>query len=56
MYVGFGYSSRSEEDAFKKAIKMVKEIGVKINSLLIVITAQRNFKLKSYLIRKLLSL
>ncbi len=33
MYVGFGYSSRSEKDAFKKAMKMVKEMGVKINSI-----------------------
>ena len=33
MYVGFGYSSRSEKDAFNKAMKMLKEIGVKINSI-----------------------
>jgi|Deesub1362B_J571_1020462.scaffolds.fasta_scaffold17513_2 transposase len=33
MYVGLGYSNRSEKDAFNKAIKMVKEMGVKINSI-----------------------
>ncbi len=33
MYVGLGYSSRSEKDAFNKAIRMIKEIGVKINSI-----------------------
>ncbi len=32
MYVGFGYSNRSEKDAFNKAMKMLKEMGVKINS------------------------
>ncbi|RJS71589.1 MAG: ISNCY family transposase [Candidatus Syntrophoarchaeum sp. WYZ-LMO15] len=33
MYVGFGYSSRSEKDAFNKAMKMLKEMGVKMNSI-----------------------
>jgi len=33
MYVGFGYSNRSEKDAFEKAMKMLKEIGIKINSI-----------------------
>jgi len=33
MYVGFGYSSRSERDAFEKAMKMLKEMGVKVNSI-----------------------
>ncbi|CAD7769728.1 hypothetical protein AIOGIFDO_00671 [Candidatus Methanoperedenaceae archaeon GB37] len=31
MHVGFGYSNRSEKDAFSKAIKMLQDIGVKIN-------------------------
>jgi transposase len=33
MYVGFGYSNRSEKDAFSKAMRMLKEMGVKINSI-----------------------
>ena len=33
MYVGFGYSNRSENDAFNKAMKMLKEMGVKMNSI-----------------------
>jgi len=33
MYVGFGYSSRSEKDAFEKAMEMLKSLGVKINSI-----------------------
>jgi len=33
MYAGLGYSSRSERDAFEKAMKMLKEMGVKINSI-----------------------
>ncbi|CAD7768419.1 hypothetical protein AIOGIFDO_00260 [Candidatus Methanoperedenaceae archaeon GB37] len=33
MHVGLGYSNRSEKDAFNKAIKMLKEIGVKTNSI-----------------------
>jgi len=33
MYVGFGYSDRSEKDAFNKAMKMLKEMGVKMNSI-----------------------
>jgi transposase len=33
MYVGLGYSSRSEKDAFNKAINMLKEMGVKVNSI-----------------------
>ncbi len=33
MYVGLGYSSRSEKDAFEKAMKMLKSMGVKINSI-----------------------
>jgi len=33
MYVGFGYSNRSEKDAFNKAMKMLKEMGVKMNSI-----------------------
>ena len=32
MYVGFGYSNRSEKDAFEKAMRMLKSMGVKINS------------------------
>ncbi|OFV66194.1 MAG: transposase [Candidatus Syntrophoarchaeum butanivorans] len=33
MYVGFGYSNRSEKDAFNKAMKILKEMGVKMNSI-----------------------
>ncbi len=33
MYVGLGYFSRSEKDAFKEAMKMLKSMGVKINSI-----------------------
>ena len=33
MHVGLGYSNRSEKDAFNKAIKMLKDIGVKTNSI-----------------------
>jgi len=33
MHLGFGYSNRSEKNAFNKAIKMLKEIGVKMNSI-----------------------
>ncbi len=33
MYVGFGYSNRSEKDAFEKAMRMLKSMGVKINSI-----------------------
>jgi len=33
MYVGFGYSNRSEKDAFARAMKMLKEMGIKINSI-----------------------
>ncbi len=33
MYVGLGYSSRSEKDAFNKAMKMLKSMGVRINSI-----------------------
>jgi len=33
MYVGFGYSPRSEKDAFEKGIGMIKNMGVKINSI-----------------------
>ena len=33
MYAGFGYSSRSERDAFSKAMKMLRNMGVKINSI-----------------------
>ncbi|AGK61920.1 hypothetical protein Asulf_01954 [Archaeoglobus sulfaticallidus PM70-1] len=33
MYVGLGYSNRSEKGAFEKAIRMLKEMGVKINSI-----------------------
>ncbi len=33
MYVGLGYSNISEKDAFNKAMKMLKEMGVKINSI-----------------------
>jgi len=33
MYVGVGYSARSEKEAFEKAMKMLKEMGVKINSI-----------------------
>jgi len=33
MYVGLGYSSRSERDAFSKAMKMLRNMGVKINSI-----------------------
>jgi len=33
MYVGLGYSFRSEKDAFNKAMKMLNEMGVKINSI-----------------------
>ena len=33
MYVGFGYSDRSEKDAFEKAMKMLKEMGVKVKSI-----------------------
>ncbi len=33
MYVGLGYSSRSEKDAFNRAMKMLKEMGVRINSI-----------------------
>jgi transposase len=32
MYVAFGYSSRSEMDAFKRAVHMLKKIGLKISS------------------------
>ncbi len=41
MYVGFGYSDRSEKDAFEKAMKMLKSMGVRITRFLwIRITAQ----------------
>ena len=33
MYVGLGYSNRSERDAFNKAMKMLRNMGVKINSI-----------------------
>jgi len=33
MYVGFGYSAKSEKDAFEKAMKMLKSMGVKVNSI-----------------------
>ncbi len=33
MYVGLGYSNRSEKDAFNKAMKMLREMGVKVNSI-----------------------
>ena len=33
MYAGLGYSNRSERDAFSKAMKMLKSMGVKINSI-----------------------
>lgn len=33
MYVGFGYSDRSEKDAFEKALGMLKSMGVKVNSI-----------------------
>jgi transposase len=33
MYVGLGYSNRSEKDAFNKAMKMLRNMGVKINSI-----------------------
>jgi len=33
MYVGLGYSARSEKDAFNKAMEMLNEMGVKINSI-----------------------
>jgi transposase len=27
MYIGFGYSTRSEKDAFEKAMRMLKSMG-----------------------------
>jgi len=33
MYVGLGYSAKSEKDAFNRAMKMIKEMGVKVNSI-----------------------
>jgi len=33
MYVGLGYSNKSEKDAFNKGMKMLKEMAVKINSI-----------------------
>jgi len=33
MYVGVGYSTKSEMDAFHKAMKMVKEFGISIDSI-----------------------
>ncbi len=33
MYVGTGYSARSEKEAFEKVMEMMKEMGVKINSI-----------------------
>ncbi len=33
MYVGLGYSNISEKDAFNKAMKMLRNMGVKINSI-----------------------
>jgi transposase len=33
MYVGLGYSAKSEKDAFEKAMKMLKSMGVKVNSI-----------------------
>jgi transposase len=33
MYIGFGYSNRSEKDASEKAMRMLKSMGVKINSI-----------------------
>ena len=33
MYVGFSYSSRSEKEAFEKAMKMLKRMGIKMNSI-----------------------
>ncbi len=32
MYVAFGYSNRSEMDAFNKAMTMIKELGISIDS------------------------
>ena len=41
MYVGFGYSDRSEKDVFENAMKMLKSMGVRITRFLwIRITAQ----------------
>lgn len=33
LYVGFGYSHRSEMDAFKKAMKMLRALDVKVDSI-----------------------
>jgi len=33
MYVGLGYSNRSEKDAFNKAMKMIKNMGIRIDSI-----------------------
>jgi len=33
MYVGFGYSAKSEKDAFEKAMEMLKSLGVNVNSI-----------------------
>jgi transposase len=33
MYVGLGYSTKSEKDAFERALRMLKGMGVKINSI-----------------------
>jgi transposase len=32
MYVGYGYSRKSEKDAYFKALKILKELGVDVNS------------------------
>lgn len=33
MYVGFGYSKKSEMEAFNKAMRMVEKLGIKIDSI-----------------------
>lgn len=33
MYVGFGYSSKSEKEAFEKAMEIAKELGISINAI-----------------------
>ena len=33
MYVGFGYSDRSDMDAFRKAVKMLGSLGIRASSM-----------------------